>query len=89
MASSSSKVMRFRCLAAKSVERVGCIQTAQVSAREKIGRYVLLEPIGSGAMGTVYRAHDPLHDRTVAVKIAHSPSHQDESGGALRQPVLQ
>ena len=84
MVSSSSKVMRFRCLAAKTVERVGCIQTAQVSAREKkIGRYVLMEPIGSGAMGTVYRAHDPLHDRTVAVKVAHSPSHQDESVRSL------
>lgn len=50
---------------------------------EKIGRYVLLEPIGSGAMGTVYRGHDPLHDRTIAVKIAHEPSHWDESRRAL------
>ncbi|MFN3752137.1 MAG: serine/threonine-protein kinase, partial [Thiobacillus sp.] len=34
----------------------------------KIGRYEVLEEIGQGAMGTVYRARDPLIERTVAIK---------------------
>lgn len=34
----------------------------------KIGRYEVLEAIGQGAMGTVYRARDPLIERTVAIK---------------------
>lgn len=33
-----------------------------------IGRYQVLEEIGQGAMGTVYRARDPLIERTVAIK---------------------
>jgi len=37
-------------------------------APQKAGRYELIEEVGRGAMGVVYRARDPLIGRNVAVK---------------------
>src|SRR4051794_8092720 len=35
---------------------------------EKIGRFEILDKIGDGALGSVYRAQDPTVGRTVALK---------------------
>ena len=39
---------------------------------QKIGKYHVLERIGRGGMGVVFKAHDPVLDRSVAVKVISS-----------------
>jgi serine/threonine protein kinase len=42
-----------------------------VTSLTKAGRYQLIGELGRGAMGVVYRAHDPVIGREVAVKTMH------------------
>jgi len=40
----------------------------------RIGRFILLEPIGAGAMGEIYAAYDDQLDRKVALKLVRGGS---------------
>ena len=48
----------------------------------KIGRYELIDELGQGAMGTVYRARDPLIEREVAIKTVSIQQLQEEGADA-------
>ncbi len=48
----------------------------------KVGRYEILEELGQGAMGRVYRARDPLIDRPVAIKTVPIEQLQQEGRDA-------
>jgi serine/threonine protein kinase len=39
---------------------------------EKLGKYIILEAVGSGSMGIVYRAEDPASGSPVAIKVIRS-----------------
>src|ERR1044071_2353537 len=44
-----------------------------LSAGSRLGPYEVLEPIGAGGMGEVYKARDTRLERTVAIKVV--PEH--------------
>jgi tetratricopeptide (TPR) repeat protein len=46
-----------------------------------VGRYIVMDQLGAGAMGVIWRAHDPQLDRTIALKLVRGAS------GHARGPV--
>ncbi len=46
---------------------------------KKIGRYDIIDLVGRGGMGVLYRGHDPSLERDVAVKMMHIDFTRDDS----------
>ena len=53
-----------------------------------IGKYELIEEIGAGSMGRVWRARDPFADRDVAIKISEQPDTDTERGERRRRKLF-
>jgi tetratricopeptide (TPR) repeat protein len=55
---------------------------------DSLGRYIVLDPLGAGAMGMVYTAYDPELDRKLALKILRTGSGPDASTGGEQTMLL-
>lgn len=59
-------------------------QTFNMKAGDKLGKYLIESVIGRGAMGVVYKAHDPNMERDVAIKVLRADivdTHEEEALG--------
>ena len=55
---------------------------------QKVGRYSILRPLGSGAMGSVYLAEDPLLNREAAIKMVDLAIEEGSQREFLRERLL-
>jgi len=61
---------------------------AEQPATKRFGRYEVLNELGRGAMGVVYKARDPQIDRLVAVKTVSMRGHDPEAEKEFRLRFL-
>jgi len=59
-----------------------------MSTPRTIGRYEIIDELGHGAMGSVFRAKDPAMDRIVAVKTILAGALASEQGSEYRQRFI-
>jgi len=58
--------------------RAAAAAAATPAAPRQVGRYQISERIGRGGMASVFRAHDPSIERTIAIKFLHAAYCEEE-----------
>lgn|GEM_PF-634377 len=70
--------------ATKHLEPHGGGEALELPPGATVGRYVIVERVASGGMGTVYHAYDPRLNRRVALKVLREGAIAAEASGEQR-----
>ena len=62
--------------------------TSIAPARDKIGKYDIINEIGSGSTGTVYLSHDPYFRRDVAIKVYDIEADEDPQRARIARKMF-
>ena len=65
----------------------GFVHPAAGEASSTFGKYEIIETLGQGGIGTVYKARDPRLDRVVALKVLNPDIASPENYERFRREV--
>ena len=61
---------------------------AALAVPGRIGKYMVVNPVGRGSTGMVYLSHDPYYGRDVAIKVYNAASNGNEAQSTVARKMF-